>query len=95
VRRDDLLKPDVRCEVILLGSGVILILILVLTLTQASAPVSSRSPALPPRSGRRLAGILALASVSGKLDPETLLRIGNPFQGGHGNCKQAITKSAD
>jgi hypothetical protein len=43
VRREDLLKPDVMSEVVLLGAGalvfVILILILVLTLTQASAPV--------------------------------------------------------
>jgi hypothetical protein len=43
VRRDDLLKPDVMSEVILLGAGalafVILILILVLALTKASAPV--------------------------------------------------------
>jgi hypothetical protein len=43
VRRDDLLKPDVMSEVILLGAGVlvfaILILILVVALTQTSAPV--------------------------------------------------------
>jgi hypothetical protein len=44
VRREDLLKPDVMSEVILLGAGVlvcaILILILVVVLTQVSAPVS-------------------------------------------------------
>jgi hypothetical protein len=43
VRRDDLLKPDVMSEVILLGAGalvfVILILILVVVLTRVSAPV--------------------------------------------------------
>ena len=43
VRRDDLLKPDVMSEVILLGVGAlvfaILILILVVVLTQTSAPV--------------------------------------------------------
>jgi len=43
VRREDLLKPDVVSEVILVGAGalvfVILILILVIVLTQASAPV--------------------------------------------------------
>jgi hypothetical protein len=43
VRRDDLLKPDVMSEVILLGAGAlvfaILILILIVVLTQASAPV--------------------------------------------------------
>ena len=43
VRRDDLLKPDVMSEVILLGASalvlVILILILVVVLTQPSAPV--------------------------------------------------------
>ena len=41
VRREDLLKPDLMSEVILLGAGtlifVILILILVVALTQASA----------------------------------------------------------
>ena len=45
VRRDDLLKPDVMSEVILLGAGAlvfaILILILVVVLTQASAPIRS------------------------------------------------------
>jgi hypothetical protein len=43
VRREDLLKPDLMSEVILLGAGtlifVILILILVVALTQASAEV--------------------------------------------------------
>jgi hypothetical protein len=43
VRRDELLKPDVMSEVILLGAGAlvfaILILILVVALTQTSAPV--------------------------------------------------------
>ena len=43
MRRDDLLKPDVMSEVILLGAGAlvfaILILILIVVLTQASAPV--------------------------------------------------------
>jgi hypothetical protein len=43
LRRDDLLKPDVMSEAILLGAGVlvftILILILIIVLTQASAPV--------------------------------------------------------
>jgi len=42
VRREDLLKPDLVSEVVLLGAGalvlVILILILVVVLTQASAP---------------------------------------------------------
>jgi hypothetical protein len=42
VRRQDLLKPDVMSEVILLGAGAlvfaILILILIVVLTQASAP---------------------------------------------------------
>jgi len=42
-RREDLLKPDVVSEVILVGAGalvfVILILSLVIVLTQASAPV--------------------------------------------------------
>ena len=43
VRRDDLLKPDVMSEVILLGAGAlvltILILILFIVLTKAAAPV--------------------------------------------------------
>jgi hypothetical protein len=43
VRRQDLLKPDVMSELILLGAGAvvfaILILILIVVLTQASAPV--------------------------------------------------------
>jgi hypothetical protein len=43
LRSDDLLKPDVMSEVILLGAGVlvfaILILILVVVLTQAAAPI--------------------------------------------------------
>ena len=43
LRRDDLLKPDVVSEAILLGAGAlvftILILILIIVLTQASAPV--------------------------------------------------------
>jgi hypothetical protein len=43
MRSDDLLKPDVMSEVILLGAGVlvfaILVLILIVVLTQASAPV--------------------------------------------------------
>ena len=43
LRRDDLLKPDVMSEVILLGAGAlvfaILILILIVVLTQASAPI--------------------------------------------------------
>jgi len=43
VRRQDLLKPDVMSEVILLGAGAlvfaVLILILIVVLTQASAPV--------------------------------------------------------
>lgn len=43
VRRDDLLKPDVMSEVILLGAGAlvfaILILILFVVLTKAAAPV--------------------------------------------------------
>ena len=43
LRRDDLLKPDVVSEAILLGAGalvfVVLILILVVVLTQASAPI--------------------------------------------------------
>ena len=43
VRREDLLKPDLMSEVIVLGAGtlifVILILILVVALTQASAQV--------------------------------------------------------
>ena len=43
MRSDDLLKPDVLSEVILLGAGVlvfaILVLILIVVLTQASAPV--------------------------------------------------------
>ncbi len=42
LRREDLLKPDLMSEVILLGAGalvfLILILILVVVLTQASAP---------------------------------------------------------
>jgi hypothetical protein len=41
VRREDLLKPDLMSEILLLGAGilvfVILILILVLVLTRASA----------------------------------------------------------
>ena len=43
MRRQDLLKPDVMSEVILLGAGalifVILILVLIFALTRASAPV--------------------------------------------------------
>ena len=43
MRRDDLLKPDVMSEVILLGAGAvvfaILLLILIVVLTQTSAPV--------------------------------------------------------
>ena len=43
MRRDDLLKPDVISEVILLGAGVlvfaILILVLFIVLTNAAAPV--------------------------------------------------------
>ena len=43
MRREDLLKPDVVSEAILLGAGalalVVLFLILVVVLTQASAPV--------------------------------------------------------
>jgi hypothetical protein len=43
MRRDDLLKPDVMSEVILLGAGalvfVILILILFVVLTKVAAPV--------------------------------------------------------
>ena len=43
MRRDELLKPDVMSEVILLGAGAlvfaILILTLIVVLTQASAPV--------------------------------------------------------
>jgi hypothetical protein len=43
MRRDDLLKPDVVSEVILLGAGalllVILVLILAAALTGTSAPV--------------------------------------------------------
>ena len=43
LRRDDLLKPDLVSEAILLGAGalvlVVLILILVVVLTQASAPI--------------------------------------------------------
>jgi len=43
VRREDLLKPDVVSEAILLGAGAlalaILFLILIVVLTQASAPV--------------------------------------------------------
>lgn len=43
MRRQDLLKPDVMSEVILLGAGAlvfaVLILILIVVLTQASAPV--------------------------------------------------------
>ena len=43
MRRQDLLKPDVMSELILLGAGAvvfaILILILIVVLTQASAPV--------------------------------------------------------
>jgi hypothetical protein len=43
MRREDLLKPDVVSEAILIGAGAlalaILFLILVVVLTQASAPV--------------------------------------------------------
>ena len=43
MRRDDLLKPDVMSEVILLGAGAlvfaILILILFVVLTKVAAPV--------------------------------------------------------
>jgi hypothetical protein len=43
LRRDDLLKPDVMSEAILLVAGAlvftILILVLIIVLTQASAPV--------------------------------------------------------
>jgi hypothetical protein len=43
VRREDLLKPDVMSEIILLGAGalifVILMLILVVVLTESAAPV--------------------------------------------------------
>lgn len=42
MRREDLLKPDVVSELILLGAGalvfVILILVLIAVLTQSSAP---------------------------------------------------------
>jgi hypothetical protein len=43
VRREDLLKPDVMSEIILLGAGalifVILMLILVVVLTESAAPI--------------------------------------------------------
>lgn len=43
MRREDLLKPDVMSEIILLGAGalifVILMLILVVVLTESAAPV--------------------------------------------------------
>jgi hypothetical protein len=42
LRRDDLLKPDLVSEAILLGAGalvLVVILILVVVLTQASAPI--------------------------------------------------------
>jgi hypothetical protein len=99
VRRDDLLKPDVMSEVILLGAGalafVILILILSLSPDESLCAGLKPKPRVPPRSGPRLAGILALASVFGKLAPETFLRVGNPLQSGYRNTKEAATKSAD
>ncbi|HYK49405.1 MAG TPA: hypothetical protein VEU94_06745 [Terriglobales bacterium] len=43
MRREDLLKPDVMSEIILLGAGalifVILMLILVVVLTESAAPI--------------------------------------------------------
>jgi hypothetical protein len=43
VRREDLLKPDVMSEIILLGAGalifVILMLILIVVLTESAAPI--------------------------------------------------------
>ncbi len=43
MRREDLLKPDVMSEIILLGAGalifVILVLILIVVLTESAAPV--------------------------------------------------------
>jgi hypothetical protein len=44
---------------------------------------------------RTLAGILALAFVFGELDPETLLRVGNPLHGTQGHFELAIAKSTD
>jgi hypothetical protein len=46
-----------------------------------------------PRSG--LAGVLVFALVFSELDPETLLRVGDPLHGGHGNLELPIAKSAD
>jgi len=43
VRREDLLKPDVMSEIIMLGAGalifVILMLILIVVLTESAAPI--------------------------------------------------------
>jgi hypothetical protein len=43
VRREDLLKPDVMSEIILLGAGalifVILMLVLIVVLTESAAPI--------------------------------------------------------
>ena len=43
MRREDLLKPDVMSEIILLGAGalifVILMLILIVVLTESAAPI--------------------------------------------------------
>jgi hypothetical protein len=42
-----------------------------------------------------LADVLGLEFVFGELQPENLLCVRYPFQGIHGNGKQALTESAD
>jgi hypothetical protein len=42
-----------------------------------------------------LTGVFALALVLGKLNPETLLRVRNPLEGGHRNLELTIAKSAE
>ena len=44
---------------------------------------------------RVVAAILSRTSVLCKLGPETLLRIGNPFQGRHRDLELAIATRAD
>jgi len=46
------------------------------------------------RQGIGLAGVLMLAFVLGKLEPETFLCVRNPLNGGQGYIELAITKGA-
>ena len=54
---------------------------------------NSQSPVASLTAG--LAAIFAPAPVLGKLDPEALLRVGNPPEGGHWSFELTIARSAD